>query len=184
MPDLKEINKKEATLRTDCLIEAKIDGTESDWDGDNITSSRGCNRNNRFPHIVSELRKIDWRVQMEIAVPFGNVHHVNKKIYWPKTRAYVFGVTSLNGQDVSGEDSFAKRRLLEEALRKGAFKHLRIPFKFRTFEDGMAWCDKKDTEGLVLKPSFGKGFKYKRLKEAKLLIVGYKASLYHHDNHV
>lgn len=161
------------------LCEAKIDGFKASWDGSNLISERGIVRNDRFPHLVAELRQIPWKVRGEVAVPFGNVLKINKKENWPKARIYIFDMLEWQGQDTRSALPADNRRLIEDAFATFAtfapqMPSLRMPFKFRDFQTGWAWIIKHNLEGLVLKELSGaKTYKVKYMREEKLPVVGF-----------
>ncbi|MAE81290.1 MAG: hypothetical protein CMB80_01050 [Flammeovirgaceae bacterium] len=156
------------------LWESKIDGTRMTYNGHDMISDRDIVRNDRFPHVLSELEALDWEVRGEIAVPRGNVLDVNKKENWPKARFYIFDVFRDRKKDVHGAHPREIRQILERLLCLKDFKHLRLPKRFRTFDDGWKFVCKFNIEGLVLKNRHGE-FKIKRLTEEKLEIVGHEA---------
>ena len=178
--NIKEIKPAEARLRTDCLIEAKIDGSALERDGSDVTSDRDCNRNARFPHVVAELRKINWHVRGEIAVPYGNVLNLTSE-NWPKSRFYIFGLFDVNGhnwRDAPAED--ARRKLLE-IFGSNSFTHLRLPTSWENFDEAWEYVESNKREGVVLKVKGlrGKEFKVKLLEEGKLPIVGLESGKAH-----
>ena len=178
LSDFTEIALDEALKRTDCLVESKIDGTRMTWDDTNLISDRGIVRTNRFPHIVKELRALNWKVRGEIAVPFGNVLTVNKKVNWPKARFYIFDLFGLKDDDCRNADPFDNRQHLEDVFKGITSDFLRLPFKFNSVKDGSIWTKRKHGEGLVLKLD-GKGYKWKNYKEAKVAIIGHEAGKLH-----
>ena len=175
MPDFKEIKFSDAQhLRnSDHLLESKIDGCCMTWTGTELLSERGCERSDRFPHIVKELKQLPWKVQGEVAVPFGHVLTLNKKENWGKTRFYGFKLLESQGQPIIG-DPVEVRKELEKLFKNNSFQHLRLPFKWNNFDNAWKWVKKYKGEGLVFKPLDGTtGFKLKDWKEAKLQIVGF-----------
>jgi len=173
MIDLRLDGKIRPQSITNALIEAKIDGGQHTWDGTNIISARGIIRNDRFPHIVAELRQHNFKGAGEIAVPFGNVLTLNASANWHKARFYLFDIHELNGQNCQGGTALDNRILREKAISQTA-KNLRIPFKFKDFQTGWNWVLKHNLEGLVLKDiGSSKQYKVKYRKEEKLPIVGF-----------
>jgi ATP-dependent DNA ligase len=174
MIELREDSGQPQKLRN-VLIETKIDGSRHTWDGSHIVSDRGIIRDDRFSHIVAELKQMAWRVRGEVAVPFGHVLELNAKENWPSARFYVFDMFEWDGDDAKQADAAENRRLIEAAFAAAPrFQHLRYPFKFATFEKGWAFVLKHRLEGLVLKEVSGQGrqFKTKRYIEVKVPIVG------------
>ncbi len=160
----------------DVLIEAKIDGGRHEWTGSELLSERGIDRSDRFPHIVAELKQMPWNVRGEVAIPFGNVLTLNKKVNWHLARFYAFDMFEWQGQDTSDADARDNRQLIETAFKQGPrFKHLRYPFRFKDFQTAWAFVLKHGIEGVVLKELHGKRrqFKVKKYTEEKLAIVGY-----------
>ena len=94
MPNFKEIDYNEARhlANSTYLMESKIDGCCMTWDNSTqqLISERGCVRNDRFPHIVDELVKLNKDVQGEVAIPFCNVLTLNRKENWHMARFYAF----------------------------------------------------------------------------------------------
>lgn len=176
--DFTEIEEIEASKRTDCLIESKIDGTRMTWRGLDLISDRGIIRTNRFPHIVKELLALPWQVRGEVAIPMGNVLSVSKKENWSKARFYIFDLNEWKSSDCSSADPFDNRKHLEYIFLWKNFTNLRMPFKFSSVKDGLVWAKKHDIEGLVLK-SKNNGYKWKNYKEAKVAIVGHEVGKLH-----
>jgi len=179
MPDFKEIKFDEAKHLSNStyLIESKIDGCCMSWDKNSgeLISERGCVRNNRFPHIVKELKQFPGNVQGEVAIPFGNVLTLNRKENWHKAKFYAF-----NPLDID-DDPEKKRKELEKIAGSGMginstpiFKHITIPFRWMNFKNAWKWVQKHGVEGLVFKSLLGdKNYKLKDWKEAKLKVVGH-----------
>jgi len=183
MPDFKEISKDEARrIHNGHVVELKHDGTCMEYDGKHVISERNIVRDDRFPVIVDELSRFDWKLQGEIAVPFGNVHTVSRSVNWPKARFYAFGITELDGEDWTDASPVDVRKKLDELFGKGSntFDRLRTVRRFDSFADGWDYVEKtnpkKYAEGIVMKPDHGgKGFKIKNWKEGKLPIVSHTA---------
>jgi ATP-dependent DNA ligase len=176
--DFKEIEEQEAILRTDCLIESKIDGTRMTWDGKELVSDRGIIRTDRYVHIAKELNNLPWKVRGEIAIPMGNILTINKKENWSKARFYIFDLNEWKQKDCSNADPFDNRKHLEDIWVGKTFQNLRMPFKFSSVKDGLIWAKKHDIEGLVLKNK-NNGYKWKNYKEAKVAIVGHEVGKLH-----
>ncbi len=179
MPDFKEIKLNEAKhlSNTNHLIESKIDGCCMTWKDNHLISERGCERSDRFPHIVKELKQLPWKVQGEVAVPFSNVLTLNKKDNWHKAKFYIFDVSEYDGSKIIG-DPLEVRKEIENIIGKSSFNfnHITLPFKWKSFDKAWRWVKKHGVEGLVFKPLDGsKGFKLKDWKEAKLPIIGHTA---------
>lgn len=161
---------------TGALIETKIDGGRHEWNGSEIISERGIVRNARFPHLVDELKALNFQGRGEVAVPFGNIHTLNKSENWPRARFYLFDMWNWQGKDTRGAEPFENRRLIELADSQGKqmdLKNLRIPFKFKDFQTAWKWVIKHSLEGVVIKTK-AKTFKCKYMKEEKLPIVGFE----------
>ena len=171
MPDFKEINHDEAKHLSNStyLIEGKVDGCCMSWKNGELISERGCVRNDRYPHIVKELKHLTVDLQGEIAVPYGNVLELNRRENWPKAKFYAFDPLSFDGNPVE------KREKLEKILKAAPkFDNITIPFRWNNFRKAWAFVQKHGLEGLVFKSILGgKNYKLKDLKEAKLKVVGY-----------
>ena len=114
-------------------MESKIDGTCMKWNNatGELVSERGCIRNDRFPHIVQDLKALNKDVQGEVAIPFGNVLDLNRDT-WHKADFYAFDPLAIDG---SPED---KRKALVSMLRSNSnLTHLKIPFRWDNFKK--AW---------------------------------------------
>jgi len=180
MPGMKAISPQEANHKSG-LCEVKVDGTRMTFDGHDIFSDRDINRSDRFPHVAKALRKLNWQVRGEVALPHGNVLQINKKVNWDKALFYIFDLFEYNGQDLRGIDPEEARDRIGHILKKtGIGGTIVMPRKFKDF--GEAWDyvlkqQKKGTyvEGVVLKPQSGNPFKIKYLVEEKLPIIGYEA---------
>lgn len=163
----------------DVLIESKIDGAMHEWSGSRIISHRGIDRTDRFPHIANELSNLNIKVRGEIAIPFGHVLHLNKKANWHKARFYAFTMLEHDGQDMTDASVDDNRHVLETVFgrRRPIHTHLRIPFKWKSFQDAWAHVLKLKLEGTVLKERHGEGrvYKIKRYTETKIPVVGHTA---------
>jgi hypothetical protein len=177
MPDFKEIKFDEAKHLSNStyLIESKIDGCCMSWKNGELVSERGCVRNDRFPHIVKELKLLNCEIQGEIAIPFGNVLTLSRRENWTKAKFYAF-----NPLDID-DDPERKRRELEKLMGSGMgmngrpnFKHITIPFQWKNFKNAWKWVQRHGVEGLVFKSLLGStDYKLKDWKELKLKIVGH-----------
>ena len=170
MPDFKEIDLAEAKhlSNTSYLIESKIDGCCMSWKNDELISERGCVRNDRFPHIVKELKSFGHDLQGEVAIPFSNVLTLNRKENWHLAKFYAFDPLAID------DDPEAKRKELERLFKSNQFKNITIPFRWMNFRKAWAWVQKHGVEGLVFKSLLGgKDYKLKDWKEAKLQVVGH-----------
>ena len=179
-PDFKEMRIEDARKQhlTADVIEIKVDGTCMTWNGSEIVSERGLNRNARFPHVVSCLQEIDWQVQGEMAIPgMGTrVFDVTASENWSKARLYIFDIKALNGKDLTGIPATEARKVIEEQMKKHRFQthSLHIPRKFKDVEEGWDFITKNDGEGIVLKNDQGRNLKVKWYKEAKWEILGFE----------
>lgn len=177
MPDFSEISEKDIAHISSAthLIESKIDGACFTWKNNQLLSERNCERSDRFPHIIAELKKLNWNVQGEVAVPFGNVLTLNSKEHWHEARYYVFDLLDFNSQSILGANPKEVRDRLEIIFAANKFDHLRMPFKWDDIRRAIVWTKRKKAEGLVCKPLDGtKGFKWKDQKEAKVPVIGYE----------
>jgi len=174
-----ELKPSDIPSKDDCLCEEKVDGTRMMFDGQDIYSDRNICRNDRFPHIVKELRRLDWQVRTEFAIPHGNVHHVNKKEYWSKAKCYLLDIFESQGKNVEDATPKDNREMIEDVFKNHRFWHLRRPRQFPTPKDGWDYVlynnNKLDkyVEGIILKGQCGQ-WKVKFLREEKLPIVGYE----------
>jgi len=180
MPGMKEITPAEAAKTNACLFEVKVDGTRMSFDGQDIASDRGIIRNDRFPHIVKALRKLNWKVRGEIALPHGNVLQINKKENWSKALFYTFDMFEHNGHDLRSLQPDETRDRINHALKGLASPIIGMPRSFDDFGD--AWNFAKTqkakgnyVEGVVIKPYNGNPYKIKLLTEKKCRIVGFEA---------
>jgi hypothetical protein len=177
-PDFKEMLIADAQKVSADVIEIKADGTCMTWDGTNLISERGIVRNDRFPHIVSCLRELDWEVQGEVAIPGcgTRVFDVSAKENWSKARLYLFKVMKLKGHDFTSAPATEVREVIEDQMKAHRFQthSLTIPRRFGSVDEGWDFVKKNDMEGLVLKSDVGPQFKVKYWKEAKWAIVGFE----------
>jgi len=176
MPGMKELTPKEARDIHADVIEEKVDGTSMEWNGQDLISERGIIRTDRFPNIAKNLRRIDWKVKGEIAIPGGHVLQVNASVNWPKAKFHIFNITENWKTDVSGESYAEKRKMLEKIVIPKRFWHLRLPRRFKTFNEGWKFvkrmkADDKYSEGLVQKDSLGREYKTKLYTEVKVEIL-------------
>jgi len=176
MPGMKEIDMDDALgIAEKCLIELKIDGSRMTFDGTSMVSDRDVNRDARYPHVLEELKKIDWVCRGEMAIPGSNILQLNKKINWHKAKIYIFDVFEYEGQDLRGANPRENRWLIEDILRRNNLYQIAAPQLFKTFEDGWRYVCDKSAEGLVLKElANSRQHKIKKLTEEKLPIVGYE----------
>lgn len=183
--DLKEISVADAQkIKNGHIVEHKVDGTCMNWDGENLVSERGIVRNDRFPHIVQELSQFNWKLQGEIAVPGGHIHHINKKENWIKGRFYAFNILEIDGEDWENATPIEVREKMDNFFdrKNHSFNNLRTVKRFKSFAEGWDFIEKTNkkgyAEGLVMKPEQGgKGFKIKKLHEIKLPIIGHETGL-------
>lgn len=173
MPGMSHMKVNEARSLNADLIELKIDGSRITYHKGNIVSDRGVNRNERYSHVVEELKKINWKVRGEMAIPGGNVIQLNKAVNWHKAKYFVFDIYELDGKDVSHLSPSEGRKLIEKVLKGRKLKHITVPRKFSSFKQGWDYVKKHDAEGLVLKTKAGVCYKTKLLKEEKLPVVGH-----------
>jgi len=176
MPNMKELTPKAARDVLAEIIEEKVDGTCMEFNGQDLISERGIIRNDRFPNILKDLRRLDWQVQGEIAIPGGHVLDVNQKINWPKAKFHIFKINSSLGSDVSGESPAENRRMLEKIVIPKRFWRLWLPRRFKSFDEGWQFVkDRKKagkySEGVVTKDAFGREFKTKLYTEVKVPIL-------------
>lgn len=179
-PDFKEMRIEEARKQkiSADLVECKVDGTCMTFDGQNIISERGIVRNDRFPHVVTCLKELDWQVQGEMAISgFGTrVFDVSSSENWSKARLYIFNILEIKGHDFRNAPPTEVRQVIEDQMKAHRFQthSLHIPKKFNTIEDGWDFVTKHDMEGLVLKNDIGPQLKVKFMKEGKWEIVGFE----------
>ena len=173
--NMKELKIAEAIKRTGDLVEIKVDGTAMTYNGKDIQSDRDIVRSDRFPQVMDEIRRLDWEVRGEMAIPgLGHtVHDVSKKDNWPKARLYIFSILSIRGKDLRNADPFEVRGIIDETFRKNRFRWLTYPLRFNSVKEGWDFVKARGAEGLVLKTLNGT-FKVKDLKEAKLPVIGFE----------
>ena len=174
MPDMKSITVAEAKTFKANLIERKVDGSRMRFLDGKLLSDRDVNRNARYGHVLAEVSKIDWKIRGEMALEFGNVLQLNKRESWPSAKLFIFDIFEYNGQSTTHLTPIQARALIESILLANGFNHVKTPESFLTFEEGWAYVEKHDLEGLVLKDKDGECFKVKKYKEEKLFIVGYE----------
>ena len=136
MPGMISLDPKQASRQKDCVCEQKVDGTRMTFDGHDIFSDRGINRNARFPHIVKELRRFDWKVRGEIALPGGNVLQINKKDNWPNARFYLFDLNEQRGKDCTNLTPEENRSRIEHAVKAHGSPVIMTPRLFKDFDEG------------------------------------------------
>jgi ATP-dependent DNA ligase len=180
MPGMKEISPSEANKINACLFEVKVDGTRMSFNGQDIISDRGVIRNDRFPHIVKELRKLRWKVRGEIALPHGNVLQINKKENWAKALFYTFDMFEHNGNDLRHLQPDETRDRIAHALKQIASPIIGMPRSFNDFGDAWNYANTQKAkgnyvEGVVIKPYNSNPYKIKLLTEKKYEIVGFEA---------
>jgi len=178
MSNIKQLSPKEASRLTVDLVELKVDGSHISWDGKEFRSERDVVRNDRYPHVCSELANIDAKVSGEIAIPGSNVLHLNKRENWHNARYYLFGVEEYKGKDVSGESPIYIRKIIDEILRP-RWTNLRSCRQFPDFKTGWDFVEKqiaegRYAEGLILKDALSRQYKIKKLLEGKYPIVGFE----------
>lgn len=171
MPGMTAISEVEAVNHNAPLIELKVDGSRGTFDGSGLYSDRNIERSDRYGHIVSELRKLNWNVRGEIAIPDGNVLQLNKATNWHKAKFYVFDIYSVGGMSTDQMDALTRRDLIDEILSEQKFNNISAPTRFDTFEQGWSYVKAADAEGLVLKALNHACWKVKYLKEEKVKVV-------------
>jgi hypothetical protein len=179
MPGMKSLTPEEAAKQNG-VCEVKIDGTRMSFDGQDIKSDRDIIRNDRFPHVVKALRKLNWKVRGEIALPHGNVLQINKRDNWANARFYLFDLFEHNGVDLHHADPNEIRNRIEAINKHLGGGTIVIPRQFDDFGDGWDYVQRQRkkgnyVEGVVLKPHLGSPFKIKYLVEEKLRVIGHEA---------
>jgi ATP-dependent DNA ligase len=179
MPGMITITPEEASRKRNCICEEKVDGTRMIFDGKDIFSDREINRNDRYPHIVKELRKLNWKVRGEIALSYGNVLQINKRDNWPYAKFYLYDLFEYNNRDFQNVTPEEIRHRINHILKHFDSRIITTPILFKSFDDGWYYTKRQNrkgkyVEGVVLKPRTGSPFKIKLLKEEKLPIIGYE----------
>jgi ATP-dependent DNA ligase len=172
--NIQQIDMDDAlSIANDCLIELKIDGSRMTFNGTSMFSDRDVNRDARYPHVLEELRKIDWVCRGEMAIPGGNILQLNKKINWHKAKIHIFDLYEYEGQDLRGNSPRENRWAIEDILRRNKLQHITAPELFTTFQEGWQYVCDNSAEGLVLKElaNHPRQYKIKKLVEEKLPIV-------------
>lgn len=174
MPGIVSLPKDQAEKITKALFELKVDGTRITYKNGNIVSDRDINRNARYGHVVEELKKLNWHVRGEMALPGGTSTDVSKSENWPKAKFYAFDLFALNGENVEHVSIAERRDELEKLVKQGGFRHIEVPLLFKTFTEGWQYVEANDAEGIVIKEPYAI-WKVKKLKELKLPIVEHMA---------
>lgn len=157
------------------LYELKVDGSRMSFNGINMLSDRDIIRNDRYPHIYEELKKLDWKIRGEVALGFqNNVLQLNKKENWPNANFYIFDLYEIGGVKIDQHSPSKVRNLIDKILKANNFKYIKAPKRFKSFQEGWVYVNKYKCEGVVLKDFDGVCWKVKRYTEEKLPIVGYE----------
>ena len=159
-----------ARTKKNALFELKIDGTRITYKKGSIHSDRMVNRNIRYPHILKELKQLNWQVRGEVAIPGGNILRLSRRENWHKAKFFVFDLFEHNGKNLEHLSVFKRREMLEKLVKAGKFSHITIPPKFETFKKGWDYVVKNEAEGLVIK-ELDAIWKVKLLKEIKAPII-------------
>lgn len=159
-----------AETKKDALFELKLDGTRITYRKGKMTSDRMVNRNARFPHILNELKKLNWHVRGEVALPGGNILKLSKRENWHKARFYVFDLFAIDGKSTEKVSVQKRRKMLETLVARANFKHIEVPLKFDTFKKGWKYVNENEAEGIVIKEEDAI-WKVKLLKELKVPII-------------
>jgi hypothetical protein len=175
MGDMTAITEAQGRIWRGDLVELKVDGTRMTYKNGVLTSDRDINRNERYPHILQEVKMLNWRVRGEIALEGGNILQLNKSENWHRAKYYIFDLFEINGRPTAGMTAAAIRELIVQTISAAAFRHLTFPKSFSSFDEGWRHVVENDAEGLVLKERNGTCYKVKKLKEEKLRIVGHEA---------
>ena len=170
MPGMLALTVEQGRQIKKALFELKVDGTRMTFDNGELVSDRLINRNDRYPHIVAEVRKMNCTVRGEVALPGGNILQLNRAVNWHKAKYFVFDLFAVNGKSVEHLSVFERREMLERIVAKGNFKHITVPKKFKTFDEGWNYVKKNEAEGIVIKEP-NAIWKVKLLKELKVPIV-------------
>lgn len=152
------------------LFELKIDGSRITYQKGKMVSDRMVNRNARYPHILKELKKLNWHVRGEVALPGGNILQLSKRENWHCARFYVFDLFAIDGKSVEGASVQKRRKMLETLVKRAKFDCIEVPQKFDTFKQGWKHVKETGAEGLVIKEEDAI-WKVKLLKELKVPIV-------------
>jgi len=167
-----EIAKKKRSTE---LYELKVDGTCMNWDGKDMFSNRNINRNERYPHIWNDLKKMNCKCIGEVALSFfSNVLQLNKKENWNKAKFFMFDISEIDGKSVEHLSVGRKRNLIDKLIKKYNLKHISAPLRFDSFKQGWKYVNENKCEGVVLKDSGGRCHKVKRFTEEKLPVVGFE----------
>ena len=175
MSKMKELSEAEARHMKDVVIELKIDGTRITYKNGILKSDREINRNDRFGHVLEELKVLNWHVRGEMAIPGGNVLQVNAREGWPKAKFFIFDLLEFSGSYQYTRPLQERREKTLSLIKALEFEHILIPQAFKTFDEGWDYVKQTGSEGLVLSDKHGIKYKVKHLKEEKLLITGHEA---------
>ncbi len=164
---LKEIKIEQARVLDNSKydIMLKRDGTLIYYIDGDLISSRGINRNARFPHIKKILDDANFPNCMgELFIDGGNVFDISSSINWAKARYMPFELMDKNTPYNVGRDILKNKIAL---LNNNFIVPVTI---FSTIEEGWDFVKKANGEGLVLKNASGEWYKVKILREFKIPI--------------
>jgi len=132
------------------IVHEKIDGTRSFFDGEKFVSpERETFKNERYIHIVNELKNINAVLDGEIYFPNGCVSDCIIEENWSKCRYAVFDVLNIDGNDIS--NLHLSRRLFHIKSMIKNMKNVELVNTFNTINEGWNFIKKHNREGLILK---------------------------------
>jgi len=132
------------------IVQEKIDGTRSFFDGNKFVSpERETFKNERYIHILNELKNINAVLDGEIYFPNGCVSDASIEENWSKCRYAIFDILKFRGFDTIKEPLYGRLKLIEEIVK--GLKNVELINTFNGIEEGWKFVKDNNKEGLILK---------------------------------
>ena len=162
-------------------VEEKVDGSRSFFNGTKFVSpERATFKNERYTHILNELKGINCVIDGEIYFPDGCVSDATLTENWKKCKYAVFDLLEIDGFNTTKLPLWCRSAMLK-ALVKGMV-NVHFVREFKSAREGWDYAKKNDKEGIVIKnlqsayvdKRSRDWIKVKNYHEITLEIVGYE----------
>lgn len=163
----KEIDIESAKFLSGFDVSLKRDGTQMTWKNGNLISKRDIVRNDRFEHIVKILKDNSFPDCVgELYIEKGNVFSITSSENWKRAVFMPFEL-------LSKDDWKERQRKIDKLVTLINNQYLTKPIRFKSVEEGWAYANRNNEEGLVLKNG-NLWYKIKRVGEADIRFTGYE----------
>ncbi len=147
------LNQKQSAELT---YELKYDGSRHFVIIDNkvtIMSERKVVKNDKFPHLVDELKKLNVNcvLDCEIYVEGGSVLDLNRKDNWDKAKMCVFDIIENNNDDVTNLSFKERKEMFEKIIEELDDDLIHKPKRWDNFDEAWNFVEDNKLEGLMVK---------------------------------